>query len=87
MYNDEFSTLNDNITNRNVGSRKGKSIFDKIFVINARTKGTTKLQTASNKNAEIAEKTACGMTERRNIMLSKIVMQGTVWRHDKTYTI
>ena len=35
MYNDEYETLDTNLTDCNVGARKERNIRDNIFVINA----------------------------------------------------
>ena len=35
IYNDEYQTMDDNLTDSNVGARKNRNIRDNIFVINA----------------------------------------------------
>ena len=35
IYNDEYSNLDSNLTDANVGARKGRNIRDNIFVLNA----------------------------------------------------
>ena len=43
IYNDTYQTIEDNLTDCNVGSRKGRNVRDNLFVINAvinQTKGT-----------------------------------------------
>ena len=35
IYNDEYPGIDDNLTNSNVGARKGRNIRDHIFVLNA----------------------------------------------------
>ena len=37
MYNDEYSTIDENLTDSNVGARKERNIRDNIFVLNAIT--------------------------------------------------
>ena len=37
IYNDEYYTIDDSLTDSNVGARKGRNIRDNIFVINAIT--------------------------------------------------
>ena len=35
VYNDEYATIDSNLTDSNVGARKGRNIRDNIFVLNA----------------------------------------------------
>ena len=35
IYNDEYNTIDSNLTDSNVGARKGRNIRDNIFVLNA----------------------------------------------------
>ena len=35
IYNDEYNTIDSNLTDSNVGARKGRNIRDNIFVVNA----------------------------------------------------
>ena len=35
IYNDEYSNLDSNLTDANVGARKGRNFRDNIFVLNA----------------------------------------------------
>ena len=35
IYNDEYYTVDDNLTDANVGARKGRNIGDNLFVVNA----------------------------------------------------
>ena len=42
IYNDEYKTIDDKLTDSNVGARKGRNIRDHIFVINAITNSIVK---------------------------------------------
>ena len=42
IYNDEYSTIDSNLTDSNVGARKGRNIRDNIFVLNAVINSITK---------------------------------------------
>ena len=42
IYNDEYSTIDNNLTDSNVGARKGRNIRDNIFVLNAVTNSVIK---------------------------------------------
>ena len=42
IYNDEYSTIDSNLTDSNVGARKGRNIRDNIFVVNAVINSITK---------------------------------------------
>ena len=35
IYNDEYQTIDDNLTDANVGARKHRNIRDNLFVVNA----------------------------------------------------
>ena len=37
MFNDEYQTIDDNLTDSNVGARKNRNIRENIFVLNAIT--------------------------------------------------
>ena len=117
IYNDEYHKVDQNLSDSNVGGRKGRNVRDNIFVINAILNSITKqnadahdlqiydvekcfdsmwlhecvnvlfeaglnndkrpLLFMSNSTAQVANKTATGITDRISIL--KIVMQGTVW--------
>ena len=42
IYNDEYENIDNNLTDSNVGARKGRNIRDNIFVVNAITNSVTK---------------------------------------------
>ena len=42
IYNDEYKEIDENLTDANVGCRKGRNIRDNIFVINAITNAVMK---------------------------------------------
>ena len=117
IYNDEYPTIDKNLTDSNVGARQKRNIRDNIFVVNSILNDVMKkkiegidiqifdiakcfdklwakeclndlyengfvndklpLLYHENVDAQIAVKTASGITRRTNI--SDIVMQGTVW--------
>ena len=117
IYNDEYPTIDENMTDSNVGARKNRNIRDNIFVINAITNHAVKrklkdieiqifdaykcfdklwakecindvyengfqndklpLLVKENEDAQVAIKTAQGLTKR--ISINDVIMQGTVW--------
>ena len=117
IYNDEFKNIDKNLTDCNVGARKGRNIRDNLFVLNAVLNAVNhdknkpvdlgvydvekcfdslwiyecindvyetgmrndklSLLYKMNMNAQVAIKTASGITERTNI--KDTVMQGTTW--------
>ena len=117
IYNDEYYTTDDNLSDASVGARKKRNIRDNLFVVNAVfnsvKRGTEEpldictydvdkcfdalwthecindlfesglknekltLLFKMNQSAQVAIKTAHGMTKR--VSISNIIMQGTVW--------
>ena len=117
IYNDEYYTIDDNLTDANVGARKHRNIRDNLFVVNAVLNSIKRgseeavdlctydvekcfdalwtyecvndlyesglkndkltLLFKMNQSAQVAIKTAHGITQRVNI--SNVIMQGTVW--------
>ena len=117
IYNDEYPKLDKHLSDCNVGGRKGRSVRDNIFVLNAILNSNRRenkeahdaqiydvkqcfdalwlqecinalyeaglnndklnLLFITNSSAEVAVKTATGLTNRETIR--NIVMQGTVW--------
>ena len=49
LYNNEYSTIDNNLTDSNVGARKGRNIRDNIFVINAKTFSVKKWKSIANR--------------------------------------
>ena len=42
IYNDEYKNIDSNLTDSNVGARKGRNIRDNVFVLNAVTNSVVK---------------------------------------------
>ena len=117
IYNDEYSNIDEHLSDSNVGARKKRNIRDNVFVLNAITNSVVNGQEDAidvqvfdvekcfdslwlqecindlfengfqndklpllfkeNSNANIAVKSATGMSNRTSIQ--NVVMQGTVW--------
>ena len=117
IFNDEYQTIEKNLTDSNVGGRKGRNIRDNIYVLNAIINSIKKgseeacdvivtdvekcfdalwaqecintlyeyglnndklvILYEETRNAQIAVKTASGLTTREDI--KNIIMQGTVF--------
>jgi hypothetical protein len=78
IYKDKYDEVDENMSDSNVGARKGKNIRNHIFVVNGIVHDALhNRKSKPNKNNQVAISTPVGLTERT--LIPHIVMQGDVF--------